>query len=335
MTRENLASMIARTGAWGTIRRAVSWKGVLCLNYHRVGEPCLNGFDEGVWSANASSFDDQLKFLKSNFDVVSPPDLPDIVRRGTGRHVLVTFDDGYLDNYRVAFPILKSHGVAATFFLATGFLDHPRLPWWDEIAWIVRTSRKPGIDARPWLSTPVMFDEPTREMAVQVLLKVYKSMPTASTEPFLEFLAEETGSGRHKDPDAGRTWMTWAMAREMRAAGMVVGGHTINHPVLAQLSLEGQWEEISGCSRRLAEELGEPMLYFSYPVGNRHSFTRDTQACLERMGVQYAFSYYGGRNKFDSWDNLDVRRNAVCNNTHSSNLVRATVTLPGLYARTR
>ena len=332
ITAHGIARLVGRTGAWTVLRKVVPWNGVLCLNYHRIGDGSRSVFDRGVWSADGDVFDGHVRCLKSHFDVVTPPDLPDILRRGKGRYVLLTFDDGYLDNYRVAFPILKTHGVLATFFVATGFLDDPHLAWWDEIAWMVRTSRKHRIEANPWLSTQVVFDEPDREVAIRVLLSAYKLMPTNSNEAYLEFLAEATGSGRYGPAHGDRTWMTWAMLREMRAAGMLVGGHTVNHPVLARLAPERQWEEISACGERLEHELGEPMRYFSYPVGNRSSFNTHTRACLKKAGVQYAFSYYGGVCTFDEWDDLDVRRVGIVSDM-GPDWMRAIVTLPGVCGR--
>jgi peptidoglycan/xylan/chitin deacetylase (PgdA/CDA1 family) len=285
-----------------------------------------------VFSAHAEGFRDQVRFLKLHYDVVSPRDLADIVRRRRGRYVLLTFDDAYLDNYSIAFPILRDHGVSATFFVATGFVDRRSLSWWDEIAWMVRKSPKHGIDAGRWFSRRVAFDDADREVAIRFLLTTYKALPADSDNEYLEFLAEATGSGRYRPTDDLETWMTWKMLREMRAAGMAVGGHTVNHPVLASLSPERQWEEISACGKRLEHELGEPMRYFSYPVGNRGSFNSDTRACLKKAGVQYAFSYYGGLGKFDEWDDLDVKRVAVVANM-GLDWIRALVTLPGLCGR--
>lgn len=321
-------------GLCSLLRQVVRWSGVLCLNYHRVGDGSQSMFDRGVWSVDAETFDEQVRFLRSHFDVVTPCDLPDILRRGKGRSVLITFDDGYVDNYLVAFPILKGHGAPATFFVTTGFLDNPRLSWWDEIAWMVRTSRKPGIEANTWLSTPIVYDEPDREKAVRSLLKAYKTMPADATDAYLGFLANATGSGRYDPGRGSQMWMTWDMLRDMRAAGMVIGGHTVNHPVLSQLPAERQWEEISGCGRRLAEELGEPMLYFSYPVGKRYTFNDVTRACLPRAGVRYAFSYYGGIRGFKEWDDFDVRRIAI-ESEMDQDWVRTIVTLPRVFGRAK
>ena len=199
---------------------------------------------------------------------------------------------------------------------------------------MVRTSRQPGIEAGSWLSAPIVYDEPDRELAVESLLRTFKALPTDSTGAYLGFLGNATGAGRYDGRRDGRMWMSWDMIRDMRAAGIVIGGHTVNHPVLAQLPPELQWEEISECGRRFSEELGEPMSYFSYPVGERFSFNDITRACLQRAGVRYAFSYYGGFRSFERWDDFDIRRIGV-ESFMSPDWVRAAVTLPGVFGRAR
>ena len=187
-------------------------------------------------------------WLKAHFDVAALDDLPDILARRAGRCVLITFDDGYRDNYTAAFPILRRHRVSATFFVTTGFIDEPRLPWWDEIAWAVRTSRHTSVELPGWLPSPAVFDEPDREGAVRTLLRAYKAMPTASTGDYLRAIREATGTAQCDPRTADDLWMTWDMLREMRAAGMAIGGHTVNHPILSRMPRENQREEIAGCA---------------------------------------------------------------------------------------
>jgi len=332
MKRKIVATALARTGLLTALGLAHRWSGVAALNYHRIGDGRYGAFDRDVWSATAEDFDRQVTCIASHFDLVTPADLPDVLRAGKGRCVILTFDDGYLDNYEIAFPILKRHGVRATFFIVTGFLDNPSPAWWDEIAWMVRTSRRARIEAWRWLPAPIVFDEPDRQRAVGALLQAYKAMPADDTRAFLDQIAEATGSGRFQASCERGCWMTWDMIREMKAAGMVIGGHTATHPVLSRLPASRQCEEIAVCGRRLAEELGEPMSCFSYPVGERSAFTDDTRACLRSAGVRYAFSYYGGIRTFDDWDDLDIRRIAVesCMNTH---WVCAALMLPGVFGR--
>jgi peptidoglycan/xylan/chitin deacetylase (PgdA/CDA1 family) len=331
MKRALAARVLAATGLRSLLSRVAGWSGVLGLNYHRIGAAGDTPYDRGLWSATPETFDAQVGWLKSHARVIGPDELPAALARRAGRHVLITFDDGYRDNYTEALPVLRRHGVPATFFIATGFIDRPRLPWWDEIAWMVRTSRKSAVELPAWLPAPVVFDEPDRERALRALLRVYKDRPAASTGNYLDVVGAATGTGRHDQAGAADLWMTWDMIRELRAAGMAVGGHTVSHPVLARLSRDGQREEIAGCGRRLAEELGEPMRYFSYPVGGPAAFDDDTRACLREAGVRFAFSYYGGFRTFDGWDDYDVRRVAVESDT-TLDWFKALVSLPRIFA---
>ncbi|MGB2710613.1 MAG: polysaccharide deacetylase family protein, partial [Conexibacter sp.] len=120
------------------LARLPLWRGVLVLNYHRVGDGSATPWDHTLWSATAEGFDAQLTFLARHAEVVGPDDLPALAAGRRGRRVLLTFDDGYRDNHEIAYPLLRRHGLQATFFLATGFLDRPHVAWWDEIAWMVR-----------------------------------------------------------------------------------------------------------------------------------------------------------------------------------------------------
>ena len=164
-----------------------------------------------------------MAMLARDCDVISPADIDTVAGR-KGRHVLVTFDDGYLDNYEVAYPILRRHGLPATFFIATGFIDRPRLPWWDEIAWRIRTTAAARLDLRPWLPEPLA---PARgpDAAIGAILRAYKALPADEAARMLERLRAETGQETPERVDG--LWMDWNQIREMAAGGMTIGGHTV------------------------------------------------------------------------------------------------------------
>ncbi len=330
-TRDFAAFVLEKSGLGWLMRLCKAWPGLVVLAYHRIGDGASSPFDRGLWSATPEAFSAQVAFLKRHFDVIGPRDLALIQGKSHGRYALITFDDGYRDNYALAFPILRAHGVGAIFFLSTGFLDHPRPSWWDEIAWMVRISSRGRIESNRWLPTAVTLDKHDQEPAIYSLLRTYKSLPGDATEDYLDFLGEATGSGRCPRSSGSDTWMTWEMVREMRSAGMWFGGHTVHHPILAQLPREQQQREISGCGRRLAEELGEPMTIFSYPVGGPQAFNADTRSCLVDQGVKFAFSYYGGYQKLVGWDPYNLRRLPVEGDINR-NLFRATATFPRIFA---
>jgi peptidoglycan/xylan/chitin deacetylase (PgdA/CDA1 family) len=305
------------------------WTGCVGLIYHRIGDANGTPFDDGLWSATAEDFDRQVRWLRSNFDVIVPGDIPDAMRCPKGRHVLITFDDGYRDNFTVAYPILRTHGVRATFYVVTGFIDSPRLPWWDEIAWMVRTSKGSEISVPTFLPSSVSYDEPHREHAVRELLHAFYRLPDERTGVYLDAIAEATGTGRYTGEVGRDMWMTWDMVREMAASGMSIGGHTVTHRVLSRMTADEQWREIAGCARRLEEELRMPMATFSYPVGLKDCFDVRTRDCLRRAQVQTAFSYYGGIRSFSHWDDFDIRRIGIERDTTFDEF-RAMVLAPAL-----
>jgi peptidoglycan/xylan/chitin deacetylase (PgdA/CDA1 family) len=331
MSKTVMASrVLCRSGLSSLIRRTGGHRGFVVLNYHRIGNGSVSEFDRGVYSARAATFENQLKFIRKECELITPDDIKDLPRRSRDTYVMITFDDGYRDNYELAFPILKSYNQKALFFIATGFVDRPKVAWWDDIAWMVRTSGAKKVGPTSMLPMCINFDRPQRQTAIESLLSVYKKLPPDATEAYLDEIASETDTGRCPKEMARDMWLTWDMVVKMRREGMLIGGHTVHHPVLSTLSRFEQELEIMGCARAIEQHLGEPMRYFSYPRGKPDAFNQDTRACLYEAQVQYAFSYYGGVNRPDWMDSYDIRRVAVDADTPIEHF-EAMITLPRLF----
>ena len=329
MKRNLAANIFSATG----LRRvlALAWRShcVVVLNYHRIGDGSHSPYDRNLWSATPETFDEQVGFLCRHCDVIGPDDLTTALASRSGRHVLITFDDGYLDNYELAYPILRSHGAHATFFVATGFIDRHTLPWWDAIALQVRRTRAKRLDLRPWLPDPLPLSTQHRAAAHKRILATFKALPEAQG---LAFLARLRDAAAVQVPETVENhWMDWDMLREMAGSGMTIGGHTVHHPVLSRLTPARQREEIAGCARRIRDEIGTPMRYFAYPVGSRDAFNPVTEACLEELGVRHAFSYYGGLVTRESRP-YDMQRVSVETDVHR-NLFCSMVQLPRIFCR--
>lgn len=331
MNKTALASQMLHSSGLGTLlRKTGGHRGFIVLNYHRIGVPDSSDLDHGVFSATPESFEQQLKFLRDNCDIIEPNDIAELPSRGRGNYAMITFDDGYRDNYDAAFPLLRDAGLKAVFFVATGFMEGARLSWWDEITWMVQHSKTQTIRLMPFSPGEIALHE-DRQEAADRLLAIYKRLPSDQTSAFMSDLAEATGSGRAPAELSQRTWMTWDMIREMRDAGMLIGGHTVNHPILSTMPKSQQNMEISGCADAIEQQLGQPMNLFSYPRGKLDAFNDDTRACLRDAGVQYAFTYYGGMNRLESMDDYDVRRVSVESDTQIEHF-EAMLTLPSIFA---
>ncbi|HEV2974712.1 MAG TPA: polysaccharide deacetylase family protein [Solirubrobacteraceae bacterium] len=313
-------------------RRAPKWRGVVVLNYHRVGRSAGQQWDRTLWNADEETFDAQLATLAREAEVVTPDDVALLPSdRRPGRRVMLTFDDGYRDNYELAFPLLRRHGLRATFFIASGFLDVGGAAWWDELAWMVRNASTETLPSGPWSGVPLPLG-PDEDGTVAAVVKGYKALDATQTEEYLERVAAASGAGRCDAEQADSVWMTWKMVREMHAAGMSIGGHTVTHPILARIPAAEQRREIAGSRARLREELDVAMDWFAYPVGSRDAFSERTKQILREHDVRLAFSFYGGYARAGAWDPFDVPRVHV-GGRHGPELLRATLLLPRLFTR--
>jgi peptidoglycan/xylan/chitin deacetylase (PgdA/CDA1 family) len=311
MKKQILAAVLDRSGALCAIEALPGRGRLIVFNYHRIGDDRDSPYDPGLWSASPEDFQAQVRFLKRHFDLVVPEELDDVASRANGRFAMITFDDGYRDNHAVAFPILKAEKAPAVFFVATGYIDAPTVPWWDEISWMLHRSSADSLDLRPFQPDILDSRTPQRARLLPRLLSVYKALPQDLTTGYLEALATATGSGRHPASGGETFWMNWDMLREMSAAGMSIGGHTVTHPVLARMDKASQQREIGICIERIRAEIGKPVRSFSYPVGARTCFNQDTRDCLAAAGVDFAFTYYGGYSRPARWDPYDIPRVAI------------------------
>lgn len=330
---DSAALVVEGLGLGHMLRRAGAWRGLYVLNYHRIGEHARSKYDRGVYSATPEDFDTQVQFLMEHFEVIGPDQVSEAIRRPTGRKILITFDDGYRDNYEYAFPILKRHGASAIFFVTTGYLDQPRLSWWDEIAWMVRQSPLPVLPASEWVPDALKLTGEYQEAAIATLQSLFKALPGGTTKAFMQYLRTIMDAGCPGHQDINTMWMTWDMVREMHAAGMGIGGHTVTHPVLANLPMSEQFAEIASCKERIEAETGVPMTLFAYPNGTRDDFDNTTRYCLRQNGVEHAFTLYGDYLRAPAADPYDIPRVWVTW-YNSPRVFRAKLTLPMLFGWT-
>jgi len=234
----------------------------LCvLVYHRLRDP-IDALD--TWNPDAGVFERHVETLAACF---TPLGLAEAVERMATnslppRAVAVTFDDGYRDNVDAVLPILKRHGVPATFFISTGYLDGGRM-WNDTVVEAVRATAAPALDLAHWglpafpLST---VDE--RRNAILAITAALKYEPPPLRQARVAELAERAGRPLPASP-----MLRSEDVRTLRGAGMDIGAHTISHPILARIDPAAAREEIEGSREQLRSLLREPVTLFAYPNG--------------------------------------------------------------------
>lgn len=330
--KQFLANVLDCTGANRLLRHFGSWSGLIVMNYHRIGNPQDCPFDRNLFSASQENLEKQIQKFQSQCDLIGVDDLETALKSPRGKHVLLTFDDGYRDNYELAFPVLKSCSATALFFIATDYIDHPRVAWWDEIAWIIRSASVSTLPAGKWFNEPITIAKEYPAQAIGQAVRKYWSLQEEETESFLNDLAESTQTGRADGSLAENLWMSWDMIQEMHEASMRFGGHTVTHPVLSQISTARQQEEIHGCTERLKEKLGVAPQAFGYPVGQSHMFTSKTKQIVEEAGYCWAFSFYGNHCKVLHQDLFDIPRCAIEYGL-SPAILNSRLTIPQIFAK--
>lgn len=301
--RQRFASLLHRTGllrATLALRSSVSSPQLSVLTYHRFPDPDADeSFDDGVVDVTPASFDRQLSSLKKHFTLVGIEELSAFAagKALPPNSVAVTFDDGYLDNYVRALPILKRHNAKAIFFLPTAYISERRLYWWDRVAYIVKRSALRSIA----LEYPLRIDIPLndRGVAANSILRLIKSHQPLDLERFLDELARTarvTWSRKLEQSFAERLLLTWDHARALREAGMDVQSHTRTHRVLQTLSPSELYDELAGSRADLERELGERPRAIAYPVGHPILGASPIRAALENAGYELGFSNGTGAN---------------------------------------
>jgi peptidoglycan/xylan/chitin deacetylase (PgdA/CDA1 family) len=320
-----LARLLARSGLDRLAR--LSWRGLLILNYHRIGVPGELD-DPDLFSATPEGFDVQVRMLARRFEIV-PAGTADLDARRPARRIAITVDDGYRD-MALAAEVLRSHGAVGSFFVCTGFVDRPHHAWWDEIAWLVGGPPPRDLPSSEWLPDGLRVHGRAPAQVRRSVTAAYKLRAGERGEDFLDWLAAVTGRPRLPAEAADERWLTWDGVRALRQAGMEVGGHTVTHPVLANLDPARQRSEIGQCVARLRQETVGPVDTFAYPVGSRAAFDGRTMAVLGELGVRRAFSFCGGFNRRGRGQPLDVLRAGVFG--ESPEVVAALAALPGVLA---
>jgi peptidoglycan/xylan/chitin deacetylase (PgdA/CDA1 family) len=279
--------------------RPVSCDTVRILAYHRVLDAPKRGFpfDHDLISASSALFRDQLHFVRDHFNVISFEDLArceDAGQPWPERGVIITFDDGYRDNFSHAYPILREMKFPATIFLATGHVGQSSLFWWDLVVYCMKRTAQTSVKFDEIAGVPMSLrTRRKRRIAVQNILTWLKSVPEEAKGAFLARYAAKLGVSVPEDVADGMH-LSWDEVREMAANGISFGSHTVTHPILARVTPEQLTNEVVESKRTLERELGKPAMAFSYPVGDSPNFNQMVEKCVADAGFRYAVSYEEG-----------------------------------------
>ena len=231
------------------------------LNYHQIPE------EQDVlhpYTCDRRIFRKQLQTLDRYFNVVSLDQGVAAMREGRlGRNsVAITFDDGYRNNFEVAFEELKAIGLSATFFVATDYLDGGTM-WNDIVVESVRRTTKTSMDLKDFgLDSITLGSDIERIRAIDLLLSKLKYLEYSERQKAVLRFSRQADVTLPTD-----LMMTSEQVIALHEGGMLIGGHTASHPILLRLSEEDAREDIQKGREFLKELLGVEPRLFAYPNG--------------------------------------------------------------------
>lgn len=292
----------------GYLRRAagagpavVTYHGVFPAGY-TIQNPALDGnlvFRE--------SFRLQLQLLKNRYHVISPDDFLQWIEGGHSlppRSILLTCDDALQNVLTEMVPILRESGLSCLFF-ATGASAEPRasMLWYEELYLMLLDAAEPiglnlpeaGVEvslsaknekhSRWWnlVERLSQFDRNARRGFLDRIRSQLKLPATWATRFF-------------EQPAIASRFLTLDLAglRQLAAAGMTIGAHSLSHPVLAKASPDLAWQEISESRSILESALGKTIWAFGYPFGNTATVTGREVQMAEQAGFRCAFMNIAG-----------------------------------------
>jgi peptidoglycan/xylan/chitin deacetylase (PgdA/CDA1 family) len=250
------------------------------LNYHNFSK--FNNYKVirgKLLESNVGNFDKQIGFLNNNFNFCYPTEFFEDREFVKGLNILVTFDDGYVDNFNIALPVLKKHKAKCIFFIVTNIIGKNSWLWHDRVHYLMNQDKLGDFDAEK-----VLFD-------MNKGIKVSRSFLNAvDKEPIEE--------------DLPRLMMNWNEVKTLYDCGFKIGSHTSNHTILKFVDDESQDDEIKCSIEKLDKELSITTNLFAQPNG---LLGENTLKILKKRGIKYAFSTIRGSNK-QSQNKLELKR---------------------------
>lgn len=301
------------------VRRMLRGGTITILAYH--------GVNDGPFALNLfitpTSFEAQMRFLQRHYAVVPLSQVEALLREGRSldRDVIVlTFDDGYRDNFDFAFPILSGLRLPATVYLATDPIDKDFPTFIYALVLAIHGTRTAILNLSQYgLGVYDLTRQRTREIAIAEIDRYAKRVTSGERRALLDHILTCLGVSS-ADPLFRGRMLTWDLVRHMRRCGISFGAHTVTHPVLAQLSAAEIHQEITESKRIIEEQLAEEVTSFAYPYGGTTDVSSTVCEIVEKCGFTSGVVLYEGDTRHSSL--FTVPRKMVAEETSSGILGR-------------
>ena len=271
---------------------------VVVLRYHSIKETPENYWHLfGKGTVNSFSvFKDQMEILAKNFNPITMDDIVSFLSREKSlpkKSVIVTFDDGYLDNYELAYPILNQFGIKATFYVQTDLIETNNIPWFIRIRNAFTNTRKDK-----WLDIKENQFYPIKSVKQKELALLNACIGCSGLiGEAQERLVTAIEVGLDVEPLALKNGliMNWDQIKRLHDDGHIIGSHTVSHPNMALINEEEVKHELLQSKNILEKQINSQVNHFCYPNPSiRPIWTKETRSAVQAAGYQTAVITTGG-----------------------------------------
>ena len=281
----------------------------IILLYHRIVDDQSIYLDKGpVVHHHIYHFKKEIHYLKKNYQILSMDEVVHCMKSGLGFRkpsVAITFDDGCLDNYTFAHPVLKKSGVPANIYIVTSLIGTSERPWTYQIELAFLRTKK------SYFSFPYLLDEEkvrirTRAEKKRAFAQVVESLkrkPDGERKELMQKLLEILNVGDiYKKKEKSRMMLNWNEVKKMAQNGITFGAHTHTHPILSRMPLQEAKEDILYSKKVIEENLGTKVRHFAFPNGRDQDFSEELRDYCREIGFKSVASVNYGLNdsKIDS-----------------------------------
>lgn len=310
-------------------------KKIPILAYHRVydidNEDLFN-HDLGLISASCDQFEWQVKYLKKYYTPITFHELDEIKKSKTKlpkNPVIITFDDGFIDNYINAYRILKENSMNAVFYVSTDYIGSSRLYWFDNIVHQIKCTEKNEITLNTINKVLNVSTEKDKNLSIDTVLGQAKIISDSERVKLVDELSIECAVNC-RDNKSDHYPMSWSQVREISDNGCEIGSHSETHPILSKVSAVQLDAEIKGSKESIESYIDKPVISIAYPVGGKSAFNSDVINNVKQSGYKYGCSYVAGNNNLDNLDVLKLKRAHVERYT-SNACFKAMLLLPSIF----
>ncbi|MCX7835622.1 MAG: polysaccharide deacetylase family protein [bacterium] len=260
--RKLYSILSVKSGLTKMMRKINKHEGAIIFVGHQVNETNDNRLEP----LPPKYLDEQIAYLKKHFQFLSLSKLLECYEFNQPippKTVVLTFDDGFRDNYTYAFPILQKYGVTATIFLTTGCIDSGEFPWSQRLGYMITNTTVKTIHLPQYQIFQFNLESETNKTYVfRTLAKVLSETPFIEREQLLNQFQQVFQVIPPKD-----RMLTWDMIQEMKQNGFEFGGHTVSHPHLTKIPPQEAKQEIRNCLETIRLKLGVENPPFAFPAG--------------------------------------------------------------------